>query len=493
MNDAGTKKSRAASIYRWSIIPNTILVNIVAWMIPSNTVYLVAQNRDVLLGRYSVERLTFLLFMLPISVATAYLLRANKANRKMRHFKVAAVTLSVVFPVLAVDLLARLREPKLYLHAPTHVSRQPNMFSRAVIRDVPEQAFAYPTDAQGYPDIQYTFTTDARGFRNTTDAAGCEIVTLGDSFTEGDRVSDEHPWPVVLAKRSNLKVYNLGVSSAHPGTYIETLRQFAVDLDPNIVICMFYEGNDFWDSNAEGRDRLGRRIERYVKYSPIRLRFKALMVRHLSLSSDTSIPPEDRAGQASTADALKPEPSPAPQEVPSALSWLPARVPDSPQGRYYTFTVKQLAQHLAPAEQLSRSNGWKYASAKLLAIKTLCDQKGLRLILAYAPDKARILLPLLTDTVSPQQLHSFLSLTTGELPPPDALIQTISEHLDVQEKTFKAFCENNSIEFLSLTVPLRSAISRGRQAYFTYDQHWTPVGHEIVAEVLADYLRANPR
>ena len=50
------------------------------------------------------------------------------------------------------------------------------------------------------------------------------------------------------------------------------------------------------------------------------------------------------------------------------------------------------------------------------------------------------------------------------------------------------WCRRQSIPFVSLTGPLREAVSNGKQVYLTYDQHWTPVGHEVVAQAVHRYL-----
>ena len=42
--------------------------------------------------------------------------------------------------------------------------------------------------------------------------------------------------------------------------------------------------------------------------------------------------------------------------------------------------------------------------------------------------------------------------------------------------------------FVSATASLRAAAVSGTQVYFTYDQHWTPEGHEIVAEAVHRFL-----
>ncbi|NLH16812.1 MAG: hypothetical protein GX455_09550 [Phycisphaerae bacterium] len=52
----------------------------------------------------------------------------------------------------------------------------------------------------------------------------------------------------------------------------------------------------------------------------------------------------------------------------------------------------------------------------------------------------------------------------------------------------KNYCRGKGIEFISLTEPLREAILAGKRAYFAYDQHISPEGHQIVAEQLAEQI-----
>jgi hypothetical protein len=71
------------------------------------------------------------------------------------------------------------------------------------------------------------------------------------------------------------------------------------------------------------------------------------------------------------------------------------------------------------------------------------------------------------------------------------LMDIVLARLGVKESAIEEFCRQQSIEFVSLTEPLRRKISEGQQAYFTYDQHWTPIGHEVAADTLYLYLRNN--
>ena len=106
---------------------------------------------------------------------------------------------------------------------------------------------------------------------------------------------------------------------------------------------------------------------------------------------------------------------------------------------------------------------------------------------AYAPDKPNILLDEVIRQVPVDQLTAFLALKAKNLPDPmdpDVLRSRIS----VQENTFKEFCGTNNIEFLSLTEALKEATFSGTQTYFTYDQHWTPEAHSLVADYLTEQI-----
>ncbi|MEA2082846.1 MAG: hypothetical protein U9O82_01115 [Thermodesulfobacteriota bacterium] len=74
------------------------------------------------------------------------------------------------------------------------------------------------------------------------------------------------------------------------------------------------------------------------------------------------------------------------------------------------------------------------------------------------------------------------------MPAPDKTVQTLLANMDAQEEAVKELCKQESIEFISLTDELRRTIRKGNQAYYTYDMHWSPVGHRVVAETVYRYL-----
>jgi len=467
---------------KWIKTAITLLVPALVWIIPSNVAYLIAQNRHVLLGRYSLGHLTLAFILIPIAAASLYLTWVNEKNERQRQFKVLAITISILFSLIVTDIAARLiTRPKRYVQEETYFHRPPNTVRTGTARDVPEEAFLYPKTPPGYADIEYTLTTDKRGFRNRTDLEQYDIVILGDSFAEGSQVTDEDAWPVLLAGKTEQTTYNLGMSAGYPGTYLETLKKFGTELSPKTVICLLYEGNDFRDSNYRNKDSLSDQIEDYFKKSPIRNALKNLLIRSFGSTVTAPLP----------TDPNRPVPNPKPKS-PEPLSWLPVPVPAGANGKHYTFKIKRLLEHFVTKEAFLESQGVKKTFAALRDIKNLCTEKDIRLIIVYAPDKPHLLLPLITEIVSPEQLHAFMALKQKGIPPAETLYEILIPRIEVQESAVEDFCRTESIEFLSLTGRLRQATADGTQTYFTYDQHWTPLGHKIVAEAICEHITKSP-
>ncbi len=474
---------------KWINTTITILINAALWIIPSNVPYLIAQNRDVLLGRYSLERLVAILLIAPISIASLYLTWSPAQKKKERQFKVMAVAISVLLCLLVVDTGLRIAQPKRYIVRQSYLHRTPNAKYTGLYQDVSEKAFLYATTPAAYPDIEYTLTTDKRGFRNQSDFEEYDLIAIGDSFTEGSNIADNQTWPALLAQKTQLTVYNLGMSAGNPASYLETLSKFGLQLSPKIVLCTLYEGNDFRDANFRNKNSFRERLNRYADSSPVRNALKHFLIRSLASnpSARTKGNSQSEAGQRNEAK------SPAADKTAHGpLSWLPVGIPEGSGSRYYTFKVKRLLDHYVTRGTFAQSKGCKKTCESLARIKEICSRNKARLIVLYAPDKPHTIVPLLNGIVTPQQIRAFMALREKNLPPAEKLMGVVAGCLEVQQSTFKDFCRAESIEFLSLTAPLREAISRGKQAYFTYDQHWTPIGHEIVANALSTYLKEHP-
>jgi len=99
-------------------------------------------------------------------------------------------------------------------------------------------------------------------------------------------------------------------------------------------------------------------------------------------------------------------------------------------------------------------------------------------------------MPLVRDRVSPEALRAFAAFAEDELPDAAEFHERFFARIDVQESTLREFCASEGIDFVSTTGPLRDAMARGEQVYFTYDPHWTSLGHAIAARTIGEHLRA---
>ena len=276
---------------------------------------------------------------------------------------------------------------------------------------------------------------------------------------------------------------NLGMAGSHPERYMETLKKFGIALSPDIALCVLYEGNDFRDSNYEREDTIICKISDYFKVSPLRIAIRNFLINKLSSSKNKVA--EDVSLSNNNAESEKEDSN---SVSAGALSWLPVPVPPGPDAKYYTFTVKNLCAHFVEKESFLHTKGCKQTLVNLRLIKKMCSENHIHLIIVYAPDKSHVLMPLICDNISDEALKKFMALKEKKLPPVNKLKETVLARLDNEEQVFKEFCEKESIEFVSLTVPLRNDAAVGQQVYFTYDDHWTPIGHEVVANTINDFL-----
>jgi len=464
---------------KWLITALVLLINALLWIIPGDVAYLIAQQRDILLGRYSLGQFTLLLVLIPVSAIILYLNWSDKKNERKRQFQIIALSVSVLISILAMDAFLRLVERKNYVGQSDLYHRTPNTTQTGITKDVPEAAFSYPKSPPGFPDIKFTLTTDKRGFRNKTDLEKYDLITLGDSFTEGSGVSDDQHWPHILSQKTGLTVCNLAMSGGSPLSYLETLKKYALPLSPKTVICMLYEGNDFRDSNFKKKTGATNTLGNFFKASPLRRVIKNSLIRFFGAMSAKAVA-DDKAEV--SADSLK------------TVSWLPIAVPDGPQPKYYAFKIKALTTHYENKDKSTffNSSGCRKTFEAIGEIKKICDRSNIRFILAYAPDKPHVLLPLIKDKLTAGQLYDFLALKEKNLPPAKELMEAVLSHINTAESATEEFCRQNSIEFVSLTEPLRKGIAAGLQLYFTYDQHWTPLGQQTAADTLSYYLETTP-
>ena len=447
-----------------------IIVNLLLWVIPSDVVELIARQRDVLLGRYSKTHFYWIVGVSVLSLSSFYVDWSTGATYKRRWFQAIACGMFFLPAFFIMDFV--LRTPaEMHYSRDTFAYRRPANFAvEGVWPDKPEPAKSFPQAPPGYPDVRGRFSMDARGYRNPAVLEQAEIVTLGDSFAEGSKVSDEHPWPLLLAQRTGHSVYNLGMSGYDPLHYRESLKDIGLALKPRVVICMLYEGNDFRSASADQKrfaPGRGKRFAEYMDHSPLLKAADQLMVR-----------------------TFGPLRAAAPVRGIAMLDWLPLAIPPGADAKYYAFEPKQLRDLYTSVEEFEIDKHWINPRGQIKEMYDLTTQTGATFVLVLAPTKAHMTLPLAGAALPADKVKQFTAISYDDaLPDAPEFLRTLLLRLDAREQVIAAWCARENISFISLTSPLREAAQAGRQVYYTYDQHWSPEGHAVVAEALALFLK----
>jgi hypothetical protein len=457
------------------------------WIFPSDVPRLVARQRDVLLGRYSeghfVAAVLTSLLLLPI---------AAMVRRRVPPLEIAArvalVAGSSALAFAAVSIAMYRPAEQRYLETPVRElvrsapielagatrRRQPNERSELARRDEPGPARSYPDRPAGFPAARVVLTTDADGLRNVAPVPRCDVVVTGDSFSEGSMVDDREVWSARLAEEAGLRVRNVAISGASPRHALNNLVAFGAACRPRVVVASVYEGNDFkrhGEATPLAGDRIiaGDPVARIAAWrrlafedSPLRFRWKRWLLGTLGpVRAGAPIPPSD------------------------GLAFMPVRV----AGHAYAFEPKELARLAVERERFERSPAWTENAAVYREMAAFARANGAELLLLFAPSKVRVVLPAVRGEIPADALRAFAAFEEDDLPPADRYAAELDGRLETIERVFLDFCAREGIACESATPPLREDVRSGRQAYFSYDPHWTRLGHETVAERVRERIR----
>lgn len=466
---------------RLAAIATVAATNLALWIIPSRVGRLISKDRPVLLGRYSVERMTLLLILIPVSLLVIWLLTSNRQNLKPRLFKVAMALFTLLLLLPVADLILRIERTPRYVTTEQVYHRPPNQAYTLTIHDRPETAGAAANLQPGYPPFECRLTTDARGFRNRIVRERYDVVCLGDSFVEGSGVSDEQAWAALVEAQTGLAVYNLGMSGSSPMQYLANFSGVGLPMKPRHLVCMLYEGNDFREVKGSEmaalkgaadtpeaveatREPFSRRLRKYLRSSPFRLNGKRWLI--------------EAFGGVMVAKAAK---------IPG-MSWQPFGWPEGSDMKYYAFKPKRFQSFFVDREDFRGSPAWQAVALSLEQLHALCAEHGIQMTVTYAPTAANVLLPRIATTVPADDFHAYMRLEKGHVPEADQLYAELLASADAIEETLAEFCAARGITYLPLKAALLTAMDRGEQCYFTYDQHWSPTGHRVVAEIIGRHL-----
>ena len=471
----------------------------IAWAIPGPVVAHVARQEPLLLGRYAVGHFVALALGTLLLGLVAALLWNQRSLAEVVLLAFLALG-STAAGVVLVSSLARVRISPRYQTAPVAnvvqdpalraqltgvvTWRDPNFRWEWIREDLPAPGRSYPRRVAGRPASPVALTTDDRGLRNPPRAGHYDVSVAGDSFTEGLMVSDDQTWWSLLSRQTGLRIYNTGVAGLAIREYLNNWVAFGLDSGARTVIVTIFEGNDW-----KALDPAPRAAAVVPEATQAGVFGASVLERVFDFAWDTS-PLRFRA-QLALEQLLTPIGADWPLPPSLGLCWMPAAITAGGTTQHYAWEPKHMMRLDWEPASFAASPEWTTNEAVLRQLADLARARGVRLVIAYAPSKPHVVLPLLRDQVSAEQLRAFAALRdhAGHLPPPEALRDRLYRNLDTQEHVLGDWCTEQGIEFVSLTAVLRERVAEGVPVYFTYDAHWTEEGHVAVAAHLAALLR----
>jgi len=131
-----------------------------------------------------------------------------------------------------------------------------------VLLKSPEFVFPRIVNSLGHSDKEWS---------KVKDSAVIRVLTLGDSFTEGDGAPVDSAYPILLesilrSKGHNIEVLNAGVAGSDPFFGYRNLKDRLLAFDADVVVQTIYSDDLLFDIPLRGG------MERFVNDSVIRLR-----------------------------------------------------------------------------------------------------------------------------------------------------------------------------------------------------------------------------
>jgi hypothetical protein len=293
------------------------------------------------------------------------------------------------------------------------------------------------------PLKEISFTTDAQGFRNTTDLTQADVALIGDSYVEGWYVSDDRTTATVLERHLRRPVANLAVSGYGTLQQLEVLRLYALPLRPQLVAWFFFEGNDLYDDQSfedtmlylEDHEVEDLGFDLGVGFDWPRFR-RASLVRNA------------HAWLRRAAHPLIPQPLP-------------------PHG---WFLDEAGARHMLAYHDYAALPFTEYEDQRFEA-----SQEAIRRGVALGRDQGVVVVPIFV----PMKFRVYGEYCTFAPESPCRQWQP----WDLAER-FNMFCAEAGLDCVDLSPLMQAEAAAGRLLYAPEDSHWNEAGHQFVAAQL---------
>lgn len=313
---------------------------------------------------------------------------------------------------------------------------------------------------------------NALGFRETEQLERCELFALGDSFAFGWGVSDGQVWTDLLGRDTGNCVYNLGIHDASPKQEFllldDLLRKNRGSVPIKHLLWLIYDGNDLEDSYEDGRPvTFTRRSTRFLEGTVIESVRTAIYNVVYAIKKESVIY-RLRKGELRFAYSGDSEPTAGNGNNP------------------YVIDDVALAQPLYYSSTHGYSFFYRPYVERAAKPKSYLDQHPHR--------------PLLDQTFKDmaalaREFH--FKVTVIIIPTSNRLYASYYQLDRVTQQPFLIhYVENLSrmvgFDSINLLAALESYTGE-ELLYFRDDDHWNPRGHQVVAQIVKNYLSNSVR
>lgn len=364
-------------------------------------------------------------------------------------------------------------------------------------------------------DFDVRVLTNKQGLRERTEigeknSSVYRVVCIGDSYTFGWGVENDESYPKVaesvLKSRDSsmsVEVINMGKPGAPPSVYLDFVRNYASQLNPDLIVIGFLMGDDcpvFSPADLQSDEEVQQELAGYIAdshESPVRsLLLKSSMFRMMYGKLVPRLLRAEPIGAVGDPGPIYGEPNPL---DPASLRFEISRSDDPAEAqRRYERLQKNgwverglrwrvnpwlvqamilrptgMADSLAVRRE-TRSQmefEWKLCAELLMEMKSAAAGFDAEMIVLAVPT---------AHQVSEQWLEMLAKLGC-EIPPEMTTSTIINEWM-------ADFCLRNDLQLIDPLSRFRKESTAGEELFFTYDDHPTKKGYRLLGEELADAL-----
>ena len=434
--------SSTATIAHWISFTFLLAISFYLWVLP-----LFRPRGDFLWGHYGLKDIYL---GIPTGLALLGMIAVQLSPPKYRRrvaLRLISVSVSVLFTVLVVDvayalILRGAASPNFWFDQ-AHIPRTDNAADDELgfVRKPGVSWRGYIKDVDRFVD----YRTDQNGFRNSpSEHAAADVVFIGDSFTEATQVSDDDTFVRRVGSATGLSVVNLGRSGYGPQQELLVLKKYGLTYKPRFVVWQLFEGNDLqeaanfasWKKNpGQSKSSI---VDRYFDHSLI----GRVLAKTRVAKDDESIP------------------------------WITFSYSDGTTARL------PLNFYYDPSQPQKVPVGMDETNRAIDAGHRLCQSHGIQLLVIHIP----------------AMIHVMDSYVSFERKTDETRYRPKPASND--EKDFSGrvaeLCEQLGCTFVDSLATLRhAAASNNRNVYIPRDEHLDVRGNELIAQMVADWIRKN--